>query len=83
MTITYDQTIWTSQRVIVKGSNEHEFALVEGHLETLGYERKHKPEDPTQPWEAFYIRAVVVADTARGDKIHLDGRYELAKEETS
>lgn len=79
MTITYDQAIWTSQRVTAKGSNEHEFDLVEKHMEALGYERKQKPKDVTQPWEAFYIRAVVLADSAVGDKIALDGRYELAE----
>ena len=79
MTIHYNhQQIWTSQRVHVTGTGEAERDAVEAHLRSLGYQRKLWVTGD-DGWEMRFVRTEVVADTSRGDKVALDGRWEVGR----
>ncbi len=78
MTIYYDQQIWRSQRVHATGTGEVERDTVDAHLRSLGYQRKLWIDGEDDAWEMRFVRTEIVAGTGRGDKVTLDGRWEVA-----
>jgi hypothetical protein len=74
VTIRYDrQQIVKYQRVDVVADSEEEIDKVSRYLHEHGYQRKLLIKDERKPeWSAWFIRTEVVADTARGDVIHVE-----------
>ena len=76
MTITH-QKIEIVYHVTATGTGEDERNEADDYLRSLGYVRSLWVDG--DDWSMNFVRTEVVADTARGDEVRLDGRWE-AKE---
>ena len=79
MTIHHDrQTITRVHRIEVTADTEDEIDKMDYNRRRRGYQRKLLiKSDVDPPWSAVFVRTEVVADTARGDRVWLDGRWEV------
>ena len=88
--IRYDSELVTSQRTRIHTTTQQEALAIAGALSEMGYtvfgpwpDRMPTDTDPAPPegWHVhFVIDRETVADTARGDRVNVDGSWERGVE---